>query len=115
MGTANRTFEELGMGMFGGDAIVYRWSSQSTHSKGVVEKSEVKIGRHNGYTHYEMKVPWSEIIPTEDRAPQVGDILGFSMLVNDNDGIGRRGWMEYASGIGTFKDSSLFTYIEFIK
>lgn len=115
LGTANRTFEELGMGMFGGDAIVYRWSTQSTHSKGVVEKSEVKIGRHNGYTHYEMKVPWSEIIPTEDRAPQVGDILGFSMLVNDNDGIGRRGWMEYASGIGTFKDSSLFTYIEFIK
>ncbi len=115
IGNSNRTFEELGMGISQGEAIVYRWSSQSTHPSGQIENCEVKIGRYDGYTHYEMKVPWREIISTEERTPAQGDIMGFSMLVNDNDGTGRRGWMEYASGIGTFKDSSLFTYIELIK
>ena len=62
-----------------------------------------------------MSVPWSEVIPPNTKAPEVGDLFGFSMLVNDNDGTGRRGWMEYASGIGSYKDSSQFTYIELIK
>ena len=103
------------MGISQGEAIVYRWSSQSTHETGQIENCEVKIGRHDGYTHYEMKIPWREIISKDEKTPGSGDVMGFSMLVNDNDGTGRRGWMEYASGIGSFKDSSLFTYIELIK
>ena len=34
--------------------------------------------------------------------------MGFSVLINDNDGSGRRGWMEYGSGIGKSKDANLF-------
>lgn len=34
--------------------------------------------------------------------------LKFSLLLNDNDGSGRRGWLEYNSGIGASKDSNLF-------
>lgn len=115
MGTANRTFEELGMGICQGKPIAYRWSSQSTHGSGKIENCEVAIDRHGNYTHFEMRVPWNEVIPPDGKAPQVGDLFGFSMLVNDNDGSGRRGWMEYASGIGSYKDSSQFTYIELIK
>jgi hypothetical protein len=37
------------------------------------------------------------------------------MLVNDNDGTGRRGWMEYASGIGQTKNSTLFTYLKLVE
>ena len=115
MGTANRTFEELGMGICQGKPIGYRWSSQNNNPRGRIENCEVAIDRHGKYTHFEMKLPWSEIVASGGKTPGVGDIFGFSMLVNDNDGTGRRGWMEYASGIGSYKDSSQFTYIELIK
>lgn len=34
--------------------------------------------------------------------------LKFSLLVNDNDGEGGRGWLEYNSGIGSSKDVNAF-------
>ena len=37
------------------------------------------------------------------------------MLINDNDGQGRKGWIEYGSGIGKNIDTSLFTFLNVIK
>ena len=37
----------------------------------------------------------------------------FNLLVNDNDGEGRRGWIAIAPGIGERKDPSLFPFIIF--
>ncbi len=37
----------------------------------------------------------------------------FNMLVNDNDGGGRKGWMQIAPGIGAKKDSSEFPVVVF--
>jgi len=34
--------------------------------------------------------------------------MSVSMLVNDNDGAVRKGWIEWGSGIGTGKDPALF-------
>jgi hypothetical protein len=34
------------------------------------------------------------------------------MIVNDNDGQGRKGWLEYASGIGLTKNVNLFTFLK---
>lgn len=50
-----------------------------------------------------------------DFDPKSGTRIGFSILWNDDDGEGRRGWIEYASGIGEYKDSSLFTYLNLVK
>jgi hypothetical protein len=36
------------------------------------------------------------------------------MLVNDNDGSGRRGWLEYGSGIGSAKDPTLYLDLHLI-
>ena len=33
----------------------------------------------------------------------------FGLLVNDNDGKGRKGWMQTAPGLGDRKDTSSFT------
>ena len=33
------------------------------------------------------------------------------MIVNDNDGAGRWGWVEYGSGIGVVKDGTQFGYL----
>ena len=56
---------------------------------------------------YELKCKWSELFGN-DYKPELGSVLGFSAVINDNDGGGRRGWMEYGSGIGMYKDVNEF-------
>lgn len=55
-------------------------------------------------TFYEMKMPWKYIFPETDGKPYMKKSLYFSMLVNDNDGNGRRGWLEFCPGIGLTKN-----------
>jgi len=44
-----------------------------------------------------------------------GKVVGFSILVNDNDGSGRRGWIEWGEGIGQSKDPGQYRYITFVE
>ena len=53
---------------------------------------------------YELALPWSKLAPTV----AADGMLSLSMLVNDNDGGGRKGYIEWGSGIGTGKDAALF-------
>ncbi|UUZ80239.1 hypothetical protein LJK88_35705 [Paenibacillus sp. P26] len=62
-------------------------------------------------TIYELALPWSELKPI---LPDDG-LLSFSFLVNDNDGQGRKGWIEWGSGIGGSKDSKLFKPVRLVK
>ena len=39
----------------------------------------------------------------------------FSTVVNDNDGSGRWGYIEYNSGIAKYKDAKLFGKLRFTK
>lgn len=48
---------------------------------------------------YEVRMPWTTI---SDAMPGNGE-LPFTLLINDNDGAGRRGWMEWTPGIGKAK------------
>ena len=114
IGTANTTYEEIGMGQTDSGPVAYRWNTQTDHAAGVIDNCEVMIGREGNNTYYELKIPWSEVAG-EDFKPDSGTKIGYSLLVNDNDGNGRKGWIEYASGIGSYKDTNLFTRIELIK
>ncbi len=69
--------------------------------------SLISIKRDGSKTNYEMAVKWTDILPA-GMIPASGTDLGFSFLVNDNDGTLRRGWMEYMSGIGLTKDPNLY-------
>ncbi|AEE97260.1 OmpL47-type beta-barrel domain-containing protein [Mahella australiensis] len=71
--------------------------------------SIIKVMRNDSskVTSYEMAISWSDILPT-GMTPKSGTDLGFSLLVNDNDETGRRGWIEYMSGIGASKDPTLY-------
>ena len=73
---------------------------------GEIEGLECTIVRSGNNTIYELAIPWSELL--KDQAVEPGLVVGFSLLVNDNDGTGRRGWIEYNSGIGLAKDPSMF-------
>lgn len=53
-------------------------------------------------TIYEIAVPWSEVMPKGFTAEN-RKYIGVSMLLNDNDGNDRKGYLEYYSGIGNGK------------
>lgn len=62
---------------------------------------------------YEIKIPWKVLFGYELN-PKSGDMLAFSYLVNDNDGEGRRGCMQYGGGIYGGKDVNKFVKLYLI-
>ncbi len=62
-----------------------------------------------GRVDYELLVPAELIVSA---APlEAGTVLGFSLLVNDNDGAGRAGWQELTPGIGLGKLPAEFAWL----
>ncbi len=110
-GTAGADYEEIGIAFIDDKPTAYRFRSQA----GNTQKGEIEIGegfdmacvRNGDDLTYELKFRWSDLFGY-DFVPEKGNVLGFSALINDNDGSGRRGWMEYGSGIGMSKDVNLF-------
>jgi hypothetical protein len=72
---------------------------------------QVKRDEVQKLTVYEMALPWSEISQVK---PSANEALSISFLVNDNDGSGRKGYIEWGSGIGEVKDSKKFRTAQWI-
>lgn len=64
------------------------------------------IHREGNETLYETILP--DVLPGQRR---LTDRFGFTLLVNDNDGSGRKGWAEWTPGIGRSKDPTQFQSI----
>lgn len=97
---------DLGFALGDKGVITWRWLAAYGMDVGPFPATaKVAIKRQANITSYEAAIPWSELVV---ESPTSGTILGFSILVNDNDGFGRRGWIEYMSGIGYAKDPNLF-------
>jgi len=92
---------------------IYRWIAPSNKKRGPVINGQVNIMRDetNKQTIYELALPWSELAPIKYNQPEG---FHFSMVVNDNDGNGRKGWIEWASGIGLEKKPSLFRSMQWM-
>ncbi|GAB3410557.1 sugar-binding protein [Flindersiella endophytica] len=96
---------EYGLALTPSGPQVYRWSVLDG-AAGPVSDVDVAVTRDETAknTVYELALPWSELAPSD-----AGDgMLSLSMLVNDNDGSGRKGYIEWGSGIGSSKDAALF-------
>jgi hypothetical protein len=61
------------------------------------------VRRRGTETTYDVRVPWSDLAPLK---PLPGQRFLMDFMVNDNDGFGRRGWLEWTPGIGTGDDPS---------
>jgi hypothetical protein len=92
-------------GSGGNGAGVYRVVQPTKSAAGQLTAATVEVRRRSAdeTTTYEVKIPWSALSADPDT-----EALGFSMLVNDNDGDGRTGWREWAGGIGENKDPAAF-------
>ncbi len=110
-GTAGVKYEEIGISYIDDKPSAYRYRSQNDLTEiGEIEISdgfELACVKEGDDLTYELKFKWSDLLGYE-YIPQSGGVLGFSALINDNDGSGRRGWMEYGSGIGMYKDVNEF-------
>jgi len=92
---------------------IYRWTTMGGLPVGPVNNGEVAITRDEKekLTIYKLALPWSELTPIQ---PQRGDVMSLSLLVNENDGKGRKGWVEWGSGIGIEKRPSLFRSLQWM-
>lgn len=102
-GAGSRGYNELGYALNNdGSVQKYRWISVPGKFSGAFDTMNVKIKRVDNKTNYEAAIPWADILPSGMTPAEAADI-GFSFLINENDGGARRGWIEYMDGIGGAK------------
>lgn len=108
---------EYGIGLVNGEPKVDRYSymvpRENLNEKDVdvYEGVELKISRAGTTTIYESKFPWSQIYGDDMDMSKENEIC-FSIMINENDGEGRHGWLEYCSGIGLAKDPGKYISIK---
>ncbi|MBI2194250.1 MAG: hypothetical protein HYU36_19915 [Planctomycetes bacterium] len=76
------------------------WSWYTPEGRSHLPNEKVQIAIRSGGKNtlvYELAVPYSEIAKLK---PVAGLRIGFAALLTDNDGFGRRGWLEWGSGLG---------------
>ena len=87
---------------------VYREFSQIKLPEGQSDGVSLDVKRNGSKTVYTAKFPLKEL----GFAKLEPDMLfGFSLLVNDNDGSGRKGYLHWGDGIGSGKDPSEYNWI----
>lgn len=105
-GASSKNVSELGFALNNdGTVIKWRWAAPAGLSTGALTKAQAAIIRDEGKkeTVYNITIPFSELHGA-DTAFNPGNPIGFSLLVNENDGAGRSGFMEFNQGIGNSKD-----------
>ena len=107
-------YAEMGWAL-GDDGTVYSycWTNLITGTTkgetGIIEGGICAIHRDESVkkTYYEVSIPWS-FIGLNGQAPGESSNIHFAMILNDNDGSGRRGYMNIFDGIGQGKDPNKY-------
>ncbi len=110
---------EIGIGLVNGEPMIERYTFLGTkqniqfleneEKEGFNNDMELQISRNGNQTVYELKLPWEDIYASTDDFNRKH--IYFSVILNDNDGKGRLGWLEFCPGIGGVKNASLFSKV----
>lgn len=117
IGQANTTYHEISMSLSSetDEVTLYRYLSQDdSYPAGEIKDAKCVIKRVGNKTYYEFSMPWNKLLREGDQ-PKAGDMLGYSFVINEADTDKRDGYIQYASGIASGKDTSLFTYMMLLK
>lgn len=109
-GAGSMDWHEIGYGLKDMQEVgIWRWLSIPGKPGGTITNIDAKIVRDEDAktTTYEMAVPWEELLPV-GMTMDTGDLFGFSILANESDGDGRRGWINYMGGIADDKKPERF-------
>ena len=105
---------EWGYALQDGKILTHAWASP-----GNIEFAEIEIVRDdaNDKTYYEVAIVLTMHKPNQTLTEFVIDEpdtkIGYSDMVNANDGAARLGWLEWSSGIGATKDANQFGTLTF--
>ncbi len=104
---------QLGFAKINGRDICYRYSTLpaedivNTYKIGENPTGvDCKITRQNDMVTYRITIAAEAVHPQLQLL--AGKTLGFSLLVNNNDGAGRLGFLEWSGGIGAHQDNTRF-------
>lgn len=98
------TEHEVGLTLTSAGPLVFQWAPGAAP----LSAAKLAVLREGERTIYEAAIPWSAL---GVKSPRAGLRSAWSMTVNDNDGAGFRGWLEWTPGICGGKDSSLFGWL----
>lgn len=91
----------------------YRWTASSGFKSGDFNDAIYEISRNGNKTCYEIAIPWKAI--SSGKTISENSDIAFSLLIADDDGNGRDGWIEYQSGIGNAKDVTAYGDLLLVK
>jgi hypothetical protein len=100
----NATATELGTALLPTGPAVYTFGTSDGSPTGTTPGATAAITRADGVTSYQVKVPWTSL----GFASQPAGPVAISLALNENDGTGRVGALQWASGIVTGKTTTLF-------
>ncbi len=114
-GSPSTTFTEIGYALNPEKGVqLYKFSAESGTVGTFGEGTEIEIKREGTKTCYEARFAWKDILP-EGGIVEDGKSIAFAYMVNENDGYGRRGWVEYGSGLGDGKLVEKFARVTLVK
>lgn len=90
---------EYGAALSGRQEVTWCWAAGLGRSVGQPRDVRARIDRRRNRTVYEIDLPWAALAPL---VPQPGAAFGFSLLINDEDGAGRR-WCAVGGNIAEQK------------
>jgi len=94
-----------------GNPEVYLWSAPSGFDPAqIAAQISLKTERKGNLTRYDAEIPLDAL---GVKAADLSHGIRFNMLVNDDDGEGREGWIQIAPGIGENKDPAKYPMIVF--
>jgi hypothetical protein len=93
---------EYGFALSNGSQVTYTWKLPTSAP---AFAGAYKVVRAANKTTYEIKLVPADVKKTSFSA---GMTLGFAFIMNEDDGSGREGFLQWMSGIGYTKDPSLF-------
>jgi hypothetical protein len=70
---------------------------------------ELEARREGAMTYYRLRLPLSQF----QIDPEPGSTIGASLILNDNDGTGRKGWLSFGGGIAEEKNPASFRQLIF--
>jgi hypothetical protein len=100
----NATSTEIGAALLSTGPAVYTFATADGSSTGTTPGATADITRADGVTSYRIKVPWTAL----GFIAQPAGPVAISLALNENDGAGRAGALQWASGIVTGKTTTLF-------
>ncbi len=109
--TSPHLSKEIGLSLRGSAVQTTGYSNEEFPMETAIKRSGTK-------TIYEIALPWKGVFG-KGWSIEGRKSIGFSVLANDNDGpdersnqAGRKGWIEYGSGIGRSKDTNQYVDLQ---